>query len=232
MLIIPVVDISQGQVVHACKGMRNNYRPIQSRLTTGSDPVDIINALLKLYPFEFLYIADLDAIDNHGNNNVIIESLPANFPATRFWIDAGITSCHTLPYHGVSGFQSVLGSENRLSYKDTSKLLAHQPEPVLSLDFSEFGLIGDQKLLHRTDIWPGQIIVMTMHRVGSSSGPDLERFQMIQHLAPSKSIFAAGGIRHQQDLESLEQYGAAGALVATALHDLTISSGIISSLSN
>jgi phosphoribosylformimino-5-aminoimidazole carboxamide ribotide isomerase len=231
MLIIPVVDIRQGHVVHACKGMRSNYQPIQSRLTTGSDPVKIINTLLKLYPFEIFYIADLDAIENHGNNNVIIESFSAHFPATRFWIDAGITTGHTLPYHGVSGFQSVLGSENRLSYKDTSKLLAHKPEPVLSLDFSEFGLIGDQELLQRADIWPGQIIVMTMHRVGSSSGPDFERFQMIQHLAPSKSIFAAGGIRHQQDLENLEQYGAAGALVATSLHDLTITSEIILSLS-
>ena len=231
MLIIPVLDISQGQVVHAYQGMRNNYRPIQSRLTTGSDPVRIINALLKLYPFEIFYIADLDAIENYGNNSVIIESLPAHFPATCFWIDAGITTDHTLPYHGVSGFQSVLGSENRLSYKDTSKLLNCQPEPVLSLDFSEFGLIGGQELLRRTDTWPGQIIVMTMHRVGSSSGPDLERFQMIQHLAPSKSIFAAGGIRHQQDLENLDQLGAAGALVATALHDLSITSEIISSLS-
>ena len=230
MLLIPVLDISQGQVVHARQGKRDNYRPVQSRLATGADPLRIVDAFLSLYPFPIIYIADLDAIEGTGNNNTVIRSLPKHFPAIRFWIDAGVTAEHTLPYTGITGFQSVLGSENGLTLNNTAILLNNQPEPVLSLDFSEDGLIGDQELMQNSDIWPGQIIVMTINRVGSSDGPDLERIQMIQHLAPSKHIFAAGGVRYQQDLDNLSQCGVDGVLIASALHDLTIPNTIITSM--
>ena len=229
MLIIPVLDISQGHVVHAHKGMRDNYQPVQSRLTTGSDLHEIINAFLSLYPFEIIYIADLDAIQGHAGNRSLIKSLPGYFPGICFWVDAGATPGHDLPYHGVKGFQSILGSENRLSFKDTSRLLTSQPEPVLSLDFSDYGLIGDQKLLQNPEQWPRRIIAMTIHRVGSSSGPDFEKIQTVLDLAPSKQVFAAGGIRDEQDIENLNQCGVAGILIATALHDLTITYDIISS---
>jgi phosphoribosylformimino-5-aminoimidazole carboxamide ribotide isomerase len=38
-------------------------------------------------------------------------------------------------------------------------------------------------------------------------------------LAPGKRYYAGGGLRHEQDLRALAAAGAAGVLVATALHE-------------
>ena len=62
MDIIPVIDLMGGQAVHAKLGRRDEYRPLQSRLCRTSRPLDVAEALLALYPFRTLYLADLDAI--------------------------------------------------------------------------------------------------------------------------------------------------------------------------
>ncbi len=40
MILIPVIDLMQGQVVRAVRGDRGSYRPIVSGLCAGSDPVE------------------------------------------------------------------------------------------------------------------------------------------------------------------------------------------------
>ena len=80
MEIIPVIDLMHGQVVHARMGQRQHYQPIQSLLCSSSTPIDIVNALLELYPFERLYIADLNAIQGKGNHFQTIQALIDEFP--------------------------------------------------------------------------------------------------------------------------------------------------------
>jgi phosphoribosylformimino-5-aminoimidazole carboxamide ribotide isomerase len=60
---------------------------------------------------------------------------------------------------------------------------------------------------------------MTLARVGSGAGPDLKRFAAIRSIAEEREIYAAGGVRDGADLSALKAAGAAGALIATALHD-------------
>jgi phosphoribosylformimino-5-aminoimidazole carboxamide ribotide isomerase len=60
---------------------------------------------------------------------------------------------------------------------------------------------------------------MTLARVGSGAGPDLERLAAVAAGAPGRLIYAAGGIRDAADLATLKRLGVAGALVATSLHD-------------
>ena len=63
MDVIPVIDIKNGQVVHAQGGRRDSYRPIRTPLSPTSAPADVAAGLLRLAPFRNLYIADLDAIE-------------------------------------------------------------------------------------------------------------------------------------------------------------------------
>ena len=63
------------------------------------------------------------------------------------------------------------------------------------------------------------MIVMTLTRVGMDEGPDLDRIAAISARARDRKIFAAGGVRGGEDLVALARCGAAGALVASALHD-------------
>ena len=67
--------------------------------------------------------------------------------------------------------------------------------------------------------WPRRLIVMTLARVGSGAGPDIDRLSAIRDAASGRNIYAAGGVRDGVDLAILKRAGIAGALVATSLHD-------------
>ena len=80
MNIIPVLDLMNGKVVHAKHGERHRYLPIQSKLTPSCEPIAVIEALLALYPFKQLYIADIDAIQSTGHHTHLIQDLQVKFP--------------------------------------------------------------------------------------------------------------------------------------------------------
>ncbi|MBL8704261.1 MAG: histidine biosynthesis protein, partial [Rhodospirillales bacterium] len=58
---IPVIDLKAGQVVHARRGDRANYRPIETSLSPSAEPVAVARGLMALHGFRRLYVADLDA---------------------------------------------------------------------------------------------------------------------------------------------------------------------------
>jgi phosphoribosylformimino-5-aminoimidazole carboxamide ribotide isomerase len=66
---------------------------------------------------------------------------------------------------------------------------------------------------------------MTLSRVGAADGPDLKRVSEIVARAGPRAVYAAGGVRDRGDLKALRAAGAAGALIATALHAGTITAG-------
>ena len=70
--------------------------------------------------------------------------------------------------------------------------------------------------LHR----PGlrETIVLDLARVGSGAGPDVALIGAIHAAFRDLELLAGGGVRDVEDLRALAAAGAAGALVATALH--------------
>jgi hypothetical protein len=94
--------------------------------------------------------------------------------------------------------------------------------PILSLDFDAQGFRGAPAILGQTERWPGSVIVMTLDRVGEDSGPDLVRLRSIVARAGGRRVIAAGGVRNIADIEAIADCGAAGALVASALHEKRI----------
>jgi phosphoribosylformimino-5-aminoimidazole carboxamide ribotide isomerase len=221
--LIPVVDLLGGQVVHARKGQRSHYRPLQSSLCEGSQPETIVGALLALHPFRTLYIADLDAIQRRGSHVDTIVRIRRHFPALELWVDAGIGDEQTLAQWidkrlGVP----VIGSE---TMADAHLIVVAQERcrprsPILSLDFMGDSFQGPAELLSRpADYWPRQILAMNLARVGSELGPDLALISRLMAAAPKRKVYAAGGVRGVADLEDLQRIGAAGALIASALHD-------------
>ncbi len=227
MLLIPVIDLLHGQVVHARRGERENYRPIQSSLCAGSEAHNIVAALLALHPFANLYIADLNAIQKKSENLNKIKELHEAFPSLTLWLDAGIgDAAHYQQLAAQQLGRLVIGSE---TLHDTA-LLKLRPNnaiaktaPVLSLDFIGDQFRGPPALQNNPDLWLDDIIAMTLSRVGADSGPDFDRLSQLialsQQRTPHKNIYAAGGVRHSADLHQLRAMGVSGALVASALHD-------------
>ncbi|MCH8079561.1 MAG: nickel transporter [Proteobacteria bacterium] len=225
MEIIPVIDIRRGQVVHAVKGQRQNYCPLQTSLCESNSPEDIVQAFISSYPFKTIYIADLDAIEGQSNNDQIIEQLHDKFQSLTFWVDQGISS--TIELKDPLLRQHVIGSETNISPDILNEIIISSPDIILSLDFQSNTFLGVRNLLQKTSLWPGRIIIMSLARVGSDNGPDYELISSLKKTAGDRKIYVAGGVRHETDLNLLNDMGIDGVLLATALHTERITSEIL-----
>ena len=212
-----------GQVVRAARGERDQYRPIVSSLCASSDPLAITQALLELYPFSTMYIADLDAIMGRHTNINVISQLKHHFPKIEFWVDAGIGQIEQAHAIKALGVTFVFGSERLNSYQQYQAIQTGDNNEVLSLDFGPTGFLGDPQILEGYKAWPRRVICMTMSKVGSYEGVDWDKISDILKRAGPCKIFAAGGVRSIADLRTLASKKLAGALVASVLHDGKIS---------
>jgi phosphoribosylformimino-5-aminoimidazole carboxamide ribotide isomerase len=219
MDIVPVLDLRGGIVVRARMGERDQYRPLESPLCPTSDPLDLMRGLCSVYPFKTFYIADLDAIMGTGDNEAVLRRLKAEFPAAMFWVDNGVSDL-TLAWNWLDAGLGhlVVGSESQQDMALVQCLSQHD-RVVLSLDFRGQAFLGPPALLDDVASWPRRLIVMTLARIGSGTGPDLDRLRAIRKIAAGRDIYAAGGVRDSADLAALKRADISGALVATSLHD-------------
>ncbi len=215
--MIPVIDLLGGQVVHARFGDREHYRPIRSQLCDSARVEEIVPALLDLFAFRRLYVADLDALLGKQRQLAAIDAVRRLAPTLSLWIDSAIRDREDLAAIAERG-TPVLASETLMA-ADVERLLAACPAAVLSVDYRGDRLLGEPALLERAQHWPIDVIAMNLARVGSSQGPDLEQLSALRRVAPHSRLYAAGGIRNAMDLRRCREAGAAGVLVASALHD-------------
>jgi len=138
------------------------------------------------------------------------------------WVDNGAADASALHAFIEADLGTlVIGSESQ----GDGKLIAQHRDSmriVLSLDFRGDAFQGPQEILTEPALWPHRIIVMTLARVGSDAGPDMERLAAVRSIAGEREIYAAGGVRDASDLSVLKAAGAFGALVSTALHERRI----------
>ncbi|OAM52887.1 hypothetical protein A7981_05465 [Methylovorus sp. MM2] len=219
MNIIPVIDLLDGKVVHAKRGDRKNYQPINSPLCTSSDPMHITQSLIELYPFKELYIADLNSIQRNGHHYDTIKTINRRFPHIELWLDSGFSEVsdlyewHDLPIKFVIGTESLRSMDNYLAIKRV-----YQHQLILSLDFTPTGYKGPPELLEDSSSWPEKVIAMTLNHVGSGLGPDMKKLNEILSASTHSAIYAAGGVRDATDISTLTSMGIQGALIASALH--------------
>lgn len=219
MQIIPVIDIKDGNAVAAQQGQRNSYKAIKSALCSSSTITSVINGLLSIHPFKIIYIADLNAITNKGNNQKLVDCVITNNPGIEFWVDNG-KKTQDFSVSNLTNYKLVFGSENQDQH------ITHcRKDSILSLDFfPEKGYVGPKQLLNNSALWPKNIIIMTLDRVGKNIGPDFEKLTYFHQKHLEKNIIAAGGIRDISDLLNLKKIGIHYALVASALHSGSITS--------
>jgi phosphoribosylformimino-5-aminoimidazole carboxamide ribotide isomerase len=252
--VIPVLDLSHGQVVRAVRGERTAYRPVESALVAGSAPCAVAAALLARVarpglPAPPLYVADLDALQGGRPQAEVLRALLHAWPGPELWIDAGFGDAAAadalaaaVAAEGAPGaddagrtagaaapadagrLRFVFGSETLASRAALAEVAA-RPGAILSLDTRHAAPLDPAGCWEAPALWPATVIVMTLDRVGSGTGPDLATFARLRARAPDRRWIGAGGVRTAADLHAAAAAGAAGWLVASALHDGTLVGG-------
>ena len=212
--IIPVLDIRQGKVVQAAGSERALYEPIQSALTHSIDPIQVVDDLLRFASFPVFYLADLDAIMGKPTQCRLIVELCRRHPAIEFWVDAGPPPDPDASFP--DNLRPVIGTEFACSWTTPDD------RAVLSLDFDQEGLRGGTEIWARPHTWPACVIVMCLHRVGSTEGPDFVLLERIRTIRPDCRLAAAGGVRNANDIRRLLEADM-DTLTASMLHQGRIS---------
>ncbi|WP_043350551.1 HisA/HisF-related TIM barrel protein, partial [Methylobacterium sp. B1] len=191
-------------------------------LAKGSAPTAVARGLVDEWPAGILYVADLDAImDRAAPDLRALEAIARACPGIALWVDAGFAEPAGVAAFLVAGLgRPVIGSE---SQADAGLVTRLGDRAVFSLDTRGAERLGPAALHDDPSLWPPEVIAMTLAQVGAGAGPDLAALGALRVRAPDRRLYAAGGVRGPDDLRALRAAGIAGALVASALHDGTLS---------
>jgi phosphoribosylformimino-5-aminoimidazole carboxamide ribotide isomerase len=225
--VIPVIDLMGGTAVHAVRGERERYRPVRGALGDG-DPMALARAFRSELGLVELYVADLDAIGGDSGHATLLAGLARE---ARVMVDAGVgEAARARALVDLGARRVVVGTETLSGPDALDRLLAALPEGTvtLSLDLRDGRALSlDPRLAGRPVLdamaclaRPGlrEAIVLDLARVGSGAGPDVALIAELHAAFPHLELLAGGGVRDVDDLRALDACGAAGALVATALH--------------
>jgi phosphoribosylformimino-5-aminoimidazole carboxamide ribotide isomerase len=228
MRVIPVIDLKGGVAVHAVRGERERYRPLQSSIAAGSDPLAVTRAVRDRFGLDELYVADLDAIGGGAGSPDVVAALARE---ARVMVDAGAADAAAvaaLLELGVA--RVVIGTESLPGVAAFRRLRAALPDAplvvsldlrggsVLSPDAALAGAGPAAALARLAEAGASEAIVLDLARVGAGEGPDVDLVADLRARVPGVALLAGGGVRHAGDLRALADAGAVGALVATALH--------------
>ncbi|HUT82516.1 MAG TPA: HisA/HisF-related TIM barrel protein [Candidatus Bathyarchaeia archaeon] len=233
MKIIPVLDLLNGQVVHGFGGKRKEYKPLtNSVLVNSSEPLDVAKAYREKLDLNWIYIADLNLIQNIdvGVNKLKIAQIVAE-QTIDIMMDAG---CKTID--NVTDIlnqqieQVIIGTETLASLDNLTKMVnVYGGEKIiLSIDLFNGELLANNLPIQKYSVYDivefaenlslKGLIVLELQKVGSQTGPISPTLMKIKDQVSNLNIFAGGGVRNITDLIELKENQFAGALIATAFH--------------
>ena len=230
--VIGVIDLKDGQAVHARGGQRAAYSAITEAAGTSIDgnPARLAQLYQDSFGLQEVYVADLNAIAGNGHQDNVIRNIGAL--GARLIVDAGVVTSRDVGRVFETGAQTaVVGLETLPSFEALEEICRNRAgrDIAFSLDLRSGVPVAANAALANES--PGEIarraaaagvhsvIVLDLARVGSGTGPDVEMLRRIRTAVPAATVLAGGGVRGLDDLRQLARIGCNGALVATALHD-------------
>ena len=205
MKVIPVIDILNGIVVHAVRGKRQEYQPLQSILCKSVEPLEVAKAF-KTLGFSELYIADLDAITGGSVNFQVFKRI-AKETGLKLMVDAGVADLETaekLLDCGVS--KVVIGTETlqSKSFVGEAVRLFGSERVIVSLDLKgekvlvKLGFDGCKNpmclLREFKEMGVSGVIVLDLARVGSGEGVNVDFLKKVLEAVPM-DVYVGGGVQ-------------------------------------
>ena len=242
MRVIPVMDLRDGVVVHAVKGERERYQPVKSVLADTAEPLAVVRAFREKLRLQELYIADLDAIQGCGHHRALIDRL-AHQGGMELLVDAGAADVESVLRVLATGASKVIiGAETLASWEALAAIRAAVPvhRLVFSLDMQaekvlsrcpQLAALSPLEALERLKRTGWQeVILLDLVRVGTGGGVARALVTEARRKFPELALLVGGGVRDANELWNLKALGVAGVLVATALHQGTITPRHIAAL--
>ncbi len=230
--VIPVLDVKNGQAVHAVGGIRSHYRPLRSILHPSCEPLELARAYRNLLDLRELYLADLDAIAGKRRDLSLYRNLAGQ--NVHLWIDAGLQDEDDLgALIDLDHTTLVIGLETAAG-PEAVRAILDRIDPgrvVLSLDLFE-GVprlpkgadwaATDLEGLARQilDLGVCRLLLLDLARVGTGRGTGTgELLSRLRESRPLVEVSVGGGISGIEELIAVQTAGAAAALIGSALHD-------------
>ena len=219
--IVFVIDLLDGRVVHAIKGEREKYQPVDnSKVCNSAEPIEMISAVK---PKE-VYIADLDRLQHTGNNFEVIKKISA-FTKTMVNISVekndDIEKCLSIT-------DTVILSSEASSFEIMKYASRNYPgKTSVTIDIKNGSILTKDENLkkepkelvkHLNDLEIKDIVIIDLSKVGTSAGINEDLLREIKEISNHDILFG-GGIRDMNDIDALKEIGISGALVATAVHN-------------
>jgi phosphoribosylformimino-5-aminoimidazole carboxamide ribotide isomerase len=218
-----------GKVVHAIKGNRDSYRPLNTNLSTSSDPIDVISGFNARFDFDELYVAELDGIMK-GQVNFSLLTKICNTNSMSVMIDAGFRNSQSVREIIRTGCSAVIVSTESLErISSLSKIIKASGEipTIISIDLIDGKVVSKctdlrgllpsdaAKVLEKCGV--SQMILIDISRVGSENGVNIETVREVFDTV-KVPLIVGGGIRSKHEIISLSELGIKGVLISTALH--------------
>ncbi|MCR4418682.1 MAG: HisA/HisF-related TIM barrel protein [Clostridia bacterium] len=246
--IIPAIDLKSGVVVHGLGGKRRQYRPVRSAIAGSPTLEAVVDAcqrlgLSRFYVADLDALGPIQPGSRSSptrplrptSNLKLLQKLLTDRPITCL-VDAGVTSHRELPCLFSLGIhQAVMGTETLADLGELEKAVrVWGPEKiVVSLDLLQGRVLSrspELQLLTPTEalrllarLGVASVILLEIDRVGTGRGINRDLVSLClrtleAEALPGGGLLAGGGVRCLEDLRWLQEAGAAGALVATLLH--------------
>ena len=219
-MIIPVIDLMNGECVSGKSGNRNTYTKLKS--IYGDNPTSIAQNL-KNDGAQLIYVADLDKIENKGDNTELISQINNILPVL---LDNGISNLSDINNKNICTYY-ILATETMESIDDAINIFKNidNKKLVISVDIKNNELLLRNKSIKLDDIIrlitevnPQYIILLNISQVGTKKQNENLIIKKIIQETPNTKHILGGGITNEAiqkyKLEGIENF-----LIGTVLHE-------------
>lgn len=231
MLIIPAIDLKDGQCVRLKQGL------MEETTVFSEDPVTMASQWAQ-EGARRLHVVDLNgAFAGTPINRTVVNEITANYPGLPVQIGGGIRNLDTIESYVIAGVSWVIiGTAAAETPEIVAEACREFPGKVIvGLDAKE-GLVATDGWAKVTDIKATElakrfeqdgvesIIYTDIARDGMMQGVNVEQ-TLGMALASSIPIIASGGITNMDDIEALvavEDQGIMGAITGRAIYEGTL----------
>ncbi len=227
MIILPAIDIKDGQCVRLTKGDFNTVEQV------AADPLETALSF-KEKGTEWLHMVDLDgALEGRAVNADVFTKVAAE-SGLKVELGGGIRTLEQAAFYLDRGLNRVIFGSAALSNPDmVAEAVKEYGEKIaVGIDarngkVSVAGWISDSEMnfvemaKRMEDIGVRTIIFTDISKDGTLSGPNLEQLGQISE-AVSCQIIASGGIKEMKDIRALADMNLYGAICGKSIYKGTL----------